>query len=93
MDYGYNEGRLFRYPHQPIQIFWFDRDEWLMLVVSYIASMQFGGITWAIVFPLSIAAINIKRTKGRGFFRHTLYRLGFVEIYGYPNSSAKKLEE
>ncbi|AYN25591.1 hypothetical protein D8682_00485 (plasmid) [Buttiauxella sp. 3AFRM03] len=93
MDYGFNEGRLFRYPHQPIQIFWFDRDEWLMLVVSYIASMQFGGITWAIVFPLSIAAIKIKRTKGRGFFRHTLYRLGFVEIYGYPNSSAKKLEE
>ncbi|EFR6141884.1 hypothetical protein IAH82_002936 [Escherichia coli] len=93
MDYGYNEGRLFRYPHQPIQIFWFDRDEWLMLVVSYIASMQFGGITWAIVFPLSIAAIKIKRTKGRGFFRHTLYKLGFVEIYGYPNSSAKKLEE
>ncbi|HDX6416796.1 TPA: hypothetical protein RPM61_004595, partial [Escherichia coli] len=66
MDYGFNEGRLFRYPHQPIQIFWFDRDEWLMLVISYIASMQFGGITWAIVFPLSIAAIKIKRAKGRG---------------------------
>lgn len=93
MDYGFNEGRMFRYPHQPIQIFWFDRDEWLMLVVSYIASMQFGGITWAIVFPLSIAAIKIKRSKGRGFFRHTLYLYGFVEIYGYPNSSAKKLEE
>ncbi|HCJ7735959.1 TPA: hypothetical protein NV433_004381 [Citrobacter freundii] len=93
MDYGFNEGRMFRFPHQPIQIFWFDRDEWLMLVVSYISSMQFGGITWAIVFPLSIAAIKIKRSKGRGFFRHTLYLLGFVEIYGYPNSSAKKLEE
>ena len=62
MDYAFNEGRMFRFPHQPLQIFWFVRDEWLMLVVSYIASMQFGGITWAIVFPLSIAAIKIKRS-------------------------------
>lgn len=93
MDYGFNEGRMFRYPHQPIQIFWFDRDEWLILVACYIASMQLGGITAAILFPASIALIKIKRTKGRGFFRHMLYTLGLVEIYGYPNSSAKKLKE
>lgn len=52
MDYGFNEGRLFRYPHQPIQIFWFDRDEWLMLVISYIASMQFGGDYMGHRFPV-----------------------------------------
>ncbi|EJJ0671544.1 hypothetical protein ACNJ8R_004139 [Cronobacter sakazakii] len=93
MDYGFKEGRFFRYPHQPIQIFWFDRDEWLILIASYLASMQLGGLSWLIIFPVSIVAIKIKRTKGRGFFRHTLYNLGLVEIYGYPNSSARKLEE
>ncbi len=45
MDYGFKEGRLFRFPHQPIQIFWFDRDEWLILIASYMASMQLGGFT------------------------------------------------
>lgn len=93
MEYGFKEGRLFRYPHMPIQIFWFDRDEWLILIASYLVSMQLGGITWLVVFPVSILSISIKRTKGRGFFRHTLYEFGLIEINGYPNSSAKKLEE
>lgn len=93
MDYGFKEGRLFRYPHLPIQIFWFDRDEWLILIASYLASMQLGGLTWLVVFPASIVAIKIKRSKGRGFFRHTLYKIGLVELPGYPNSSASKLEE
>jgi len=93
MDYGFKEGRFFKYPHMPIQIFWFDRDEWMILVATYLASMQLGGVAWAILFPISIVIIKIKRTKGRGFFRHCLYKLGLVEIYGYPNSSARKLEE
>lgn len=93
MEYGFNEGRLYKYPHQPIQIFWFDRDEWLILIMSYLASMQMGGYLWAFIFPVSYILIQIKRGQGRGFFMHLLYSIGLTDITGYPNSSANDLEE
>lgn len=93
MEYGFDTGRFFKYPHLPIQIFWFDRDEWMLLIAAYMVSMQLGGISWLVTFPASILAIKIKRKQGRGFFRHTLIDYGLVNLHGYPNSSAKHFEE
>ncbi|MBB6117758.1 hypothetical protein F4826_004737 [Rahnella inusitata] len=93
MEYGFETGRFYKYPHMPIQIFWFDRDEWMILVAAYLCSMQLGGISWLVLFPASILTIRLKRTQGRGFFRHTLIEYGLVDLHGYPNSSAKHFEE
>ncbi|AUQ43817.1 MULTISPECIES: hypothetical protein [Yersinia] len=90
MDY---HGRLYKYPHLPIQVFWFDRDEWLLLIASYIGSMQIGGISFFIFFTATTIAISIKRSHGRGYFRHILYKFGLVEYKLYPDSTAENFDE
>ncbi|WP_233981896.1 hypothetical protein [Pectobacterium versatile] len=94
MDYGTQDGQLYIYAQLPIQVFWFDRDEWGLLLFAYISAVNLGGIV-AFIAAISLATMTIswKRSKARGFFSLTLYQFGLSEFELYPYSTTKQFDE
>ncbi|WP_050569768.1 hypothetical protein [Dickeya sp. NCPPB 3274] len=94
MDYGTESGELYIYAQLPIQIFWFDRDEWSLLAFAYISAMNVGGIASFIsAFAAASMAISWKRSKPRGFFSQTLYQFGLSSFDLYPVNTTDRFDE
>ncbi len=87
------EERMTKYLHLPLQILWFDSGEITVIVVCYLIAMIFGGLTWLVLLIGPLVLIRYKRRKGRGFFQHLLYQLGYAELIGYPLPTAKRFYE
>lgn len=79
-----------QYLHQPLQVLWFDIYEIYLLVGLYLASLILGGFMWVVLVAAPIILIPEKRKANRGALRHLLYWIGWDNLCGYPDSSAKK---
>jgi hypothetical protein len=88
-----NKVRVPQYLHLPLQILWFDTEEISVIVIFYLMAIIFGGFAWLFVVLGPCCYINIKNKQPRGYLLHTLYRLGFAQLKGYPGPQAKEFYE
>jgi hypothetical protein len=88
-----NKVRVPQYLHLPLQILWFDTEEVSVIVMSYLISIIFGGYAWFLLVLGPCLYISIKRRQPRGYLVHTLHRLGFAKLVGYPGPQAKEFYE
>ncbi|BCK65882.1 hypothetical protein KAM448_36910 [Aeromonas caviae] len=85
---NYN-GHLYKYAHLPLQVVWFSTEEWMIILMAYIAALGFEGIAYVISPALAFAALAYKKDKPRGFFIHAQYQIGFKRLQGYPTAQAR----
>jgi hypothetical protein len=85
--------RVPQYLHLPLQILWFDTEEVSVIIVSYLIGLLFGGLSWLLLVLLPCLYIWIKRQQPRGYLVHTLHRLGFAKLTGYPGPQAREFYE
>jgi len=88
------EKKFPRYLSSPIQVLFFDVDEVVMALAMVSLALIFS--YWP-VYLLAIAVPwayrRVKKDKARGFFWHSLYYMGLVEIKGYPITFEKEFYE
>ncbi|MFO1259326.1 MAG: hypothetical protein U1E78_13085 [Gammaproteobacteria bacterium] len=87
------EERMAKYLHLPLQILWFDSNEVALIFILYIMALCFGGLMWVALVVLPFPLIRQKRQMSRGYFQHTIYQLGWMDLKGYPVSSARTFYE
>jgi len=87
------EEKMPEYLHLPLQILWFDTPEIVVIVMFYLLTMIFGGLTWLLLLVGPYFLIRFKRSKERGYFQHLLYQFGYAQIKGYPLPTANKFYE
>ena len=82
-----------QYLHRPLQILWFELDEVIIFFACFSATMIYGRWLW-LIWPVGQYAYSrTKRNNPRGFLKHVLYILGFVQMKGYPEYFQKEFHE
>jgi type IV conjugative transfer system protein TraL len=82
--------------NRPITIFWFEVDEVLIILASYVGMIFLGGrLLWWIIIGLValVFYIRIKRQKSVGFLKHLLYFSFGLELKHYPSGLIRKFRE
>jgi len=89
---GFNQ-KFPQYLSKPFQVLWFEVDELVIFLCSLTATLIYGGWMW-IVFPaVQYFYTRTKRKNSRGFLKHFLYILGFVQMKNYPDYFQKEFHE
>lgn len=87
------EERLPQYLHRPVQILWFDSQEFIVVMsVIFVAVIVGGIIGWALIGAL-LLFIPWKRTKPRGFIPHLAWRWGLARFRNYPGPTQTRFFE
>jgi len=85
--------RLPQFLHRPVQILWFDSQEFIMVMSTIFVAVIVGGIIgWAFIGAL-LLFIPWKRTKPRGFIQHLAWRWGLVRFPHYPGPTQTRYFE
>lgn len=82
-----------QYLSMQLQVLWFETDDWFLILYMFLVASNFGGIYWLLVIPVPYLFIKAKRKGGKGFFKHLLYRCGFVSLKGYPSYFMRRFRE
>lgn len=82
-----------QYLSDPPQILWFQPDDMMIFILGVTLALLFGGWFYLLAIILPVSYMRIKKGSARGFLKHTLYYLGFVEIKGYPSSFSEEFTE
>ncbi len=82
-----------QYLSKPLQVLWFETDELIIFVFSLTLALIFGNLMWIVFFVIEYLYSKTKRTKARGFLRHSLYLLGFLKMNNYPDYFEKEFRE
>jgi len=82
-----------QYLSKPFQVLWFEVDELVIFLFCLTATLLYGKWMW-LVFPVAMYGyIRTKRNNPRGFLKHLLYIMGFVQMKGYPEYFQKEFHE
>jgi len=74
-----------QYLTQPYQLLWFEPDDMVVMTGAYLMAMIFSGwFWWLMMIVLPTVYSKAKKGQPRGFLRHSLYKLGWVPMKGYP---------
>jgi len=85
--------RLPQYLHRPVQILWFDSQEFIVVMsVIFVAVIVGGIIGWSLIGAL-LLFIPWKRTKPRGFIPHLAWRWGLTRFRHYPGPTQTRFFE
>jgi len=85
--------RLPQYLHKPVQILWFDAQEFILMMSTIFVAMIVGGLVgWGVIGAL-LLFIPWKRTKPRGFVPHLAWRWGLVRFRYYPGPTQTRFFE
>lgn len=85
--------RLPQFLHRPVQILWFDSQEFLVVMATIFVAVVVGGIIgWALIGAL-LLFIPWKRTKPRGFIPHLAWRWGLARFRNYPGPTQTRFFE
>jgi len=82
--------------NRPITIFWFEVDEVMIILGSYVGMVFFGGkiLYWLVIGIVGLVLyIRIKRKKSAGFLKHLLYFSLGMELRHYPSGLIRKFRE
>ncbi len=73
-----------QYLGSPLQILWFELDEFVLWMAFFVLGMLFHWIFFLTSFVVSWLYHRSKQESTRGFLVHSLYRLGILQLNGYP---------
>lgn len=85
--------RFPQYLSRPIQILWFETDELVLGLFTLTLALIYGNIMWPVFFVSQFLYTRTKRKNSRGFLKHLLYALGFLNIKGYPAYFEREFHE
>jgi type IV conjugative transfer system protein TraL len=89
------EERIPQYLHQPVQILWWDGQEfialWIMLI--FVVIMKPPLWVWGLFLVGAYYFSGWSADKPRGYLLHLAYKFGFVRMRGYPVPAAIKFAE
>ena len=82
MDYSFPQ-----YLSAPVQVLWYEADEFMVFCCCFMAAMVFGG--WLLYISVIAAPwfyIKVKAKYPNGYLKHMLYISGLKDLKGYPIS-------
>lgn len=85
--------RFPQYLSRPIQILWFETDELVLCLFTLTLALLYGKIMWLVFFVSQYLYTRTKRKNSRGFLKHLLYMLGFVQMKNYPEYFDREFHE
>jgi type IV conjugative transfer system protein TraL len=86
--------RVPQYLSSPMQIMWFESDEFAIMVILFTLAMVFGGWTmWGLFFFGTWGYIKAKNKYPQGFLKHMIYFAGLKEMAYYPGPFEKEFNE
>ncbi|MCP4156541.1 MAG: conjugal transfer protein TraL [bacterium] len=85
--------RFPQYLSSPINVLWFDLDEFVFIILSIVGAMMIGGWTFLVAIIAPFFYIKFKHKYPNGFFKHLLYICGFKNLQGYPINFENKFNE
>jgi hypothetical protein len=74
-----------RYLSNPLQILWWDPDEFGSIMIGFFCGVILGGVAWLSLIVFPIVYKKAKADKPRGYPAHLSYALGLVRLEGYPS--------
>lgn len=85
--------RFPQYLHRPFRIVWFEIDELILMIALYVVVVMTTYKAFPII-PLAIYFYKKEKAKRpRGFFKHTMFNLGLIDLKGYPSAFSDRFEE
>lgn len=83
-----------QYLSRPMCVLWFETDEIVVGLMTFIFAMAVGGFI-PVIMALVIFLIyrNFRKKAGRGFLIHLPYMIGLKTFQGFPHSYVTKFEE
>jgi type IV conjugative transfer system protein TraL len=82
-----------QYLSKPIQVLWFEIDELVIFLFSLTLALIYGKFMWIIFIGIQYFYTRTKRKKPRGFLKHILYVLGFLQMKNYPEYFQREFHE
>jgi len=82
-----------QYLGKPIQVLWFELDELIIFIFTLTLALIYGGLMWIIFIGVQWFYTRTKRKHAKGFLKHILYMLGFLEMRNYPEYFEKEFHE
>ncbi len=82
-----------QYLSKPLQVLWFETDELIIFIFSLTLALTFGKLMWIVFFVFQYFYTKTKRTKPRGFLRHSLYVFGLLKMKNYPDYFEREFRE
>lgn len=79
--------------HKPIQVLWWDADEFSILFIFLVGALIFW---WGFFIPMIVVPHlygRVKKRYPRGFLRHSLYFAGIRDFNIYPSYLEKEFSE
>ena len=82
-----------QYLSKPFQVLWFETDDLIIMLIFFVFAITFGNICWVLMFVAPYIYSKLKKKYPRGFFRHTLYFMGLINLKGYPSYFEREFHE
>lgn len=76
--------RFPRYLNAPVQVLWWEVDQIALAAVAYAFGLMYGWIVFSFLAVALWYYSSKKKLYPRGFLKHTLYFIGFIDFKGYP---------
>lgn len=82
-----------QYLSRPLQVLWWETDDLMLMLTSFVLSLIFGGWVWFSIIFVPFFYSRMKKSQPRGFLVHTLYYIGFLNFKNYPTYFEKDFLE
>lgn len=85
--------RFPQYLSKPFQVLWFEVDELVIFLFSLTLALIYGKLMWVVFVAVQYFYTRTKRKKPRGFLKHALYVMGFIQMKNYPDFFLQEFHE
>jgi type IV conjugative transfer system protein TraL len=82
-----------QYLSKPFQVLWFEVDELIIFLFTLTLALIYGKVMWVAFLAIQYFYTRTKRKKPRGFLKHGLYMLGFIQMKNYPDYFQREFHE
>jgi type IV conjugative transfer system protein TraL len=73
-----------RYLSNPLQVLWWDPDEFAAIMIGFLVGVIMGGIGYLAIIIAPILYKKLKANRPRGYPIHLSYALALLHLPGYP---------
>ena len=81
------------YLHRPLQVLWWEVDEFVIVIISLMLALMFGYVFWVMLVLVPYGYSKFKKSYPRGFLFHLLWILGLIDFKHYPTYFEKEFRE
>ena len=79
-----NGNKFPQYLSAPLQIMWFEADDFVIIILSIVIFLILGGWSIIVSIVLPVAFIQLKKNYSSSFLKHMIYFTGFKNLEYYP---------